>query len=29
VLAWPGVAVGLLLIVLGIWVYPSSPGFWL
>jgi len=29
VLAWPGVAAGLLLIVLGIWVYPSSPGFWL
>ena len=29
VLGWPGVAVGLLLIVLGIWVYPSSPGFWL
>jgi hypothetical protein len=29
VLAWPGVAAGLLLVVLGIWVYPSSPGFWL
>ncbi len=29
VLGWPGVAAGLLLIVLGIWVYPSSPGFWL
>ena len=22
---WPGVALGLLLLVLGIWVYPSSP----
>jgi hypothetical protein len=27
--AWPGVALGLLLIVLGIWVYPSSPNYWL
>ena len=26
-LAWPGVALGLLLIVLGIWVYPSSPNY--
>jgi hypothetical protein len=29
VLAWPGVAAGLLLVVLGIWVYPSSPNYWL
>ena len=29
VFAWPGVAFGLLLIVLGIWVYPSSPNYWL
>ncbi len=28
-LAWPGVALGVLLIVLGIWVYPSSPNYWL
>ena len=28
-LCWPGVAFGLLLIVLGIWVYPSSPNYWL
>ena len=26
---WPGVALGLLLLVLGIWVYPSSPNYWL
>ena len=26
---WPGVALGVLLIVLGIFVYPSSPGFWI
>ena len=26
---WPGVAFGLLLIVLGLFVYPSSPNFWL
>ena len=29
VFAWPGVAFGLLLLVLGIWVYPSSPNYWL
>jgi hypothetical protein len=29
VLAWPGVAAGLLLVILGIWVYPASPGFFL
>ena len=28
-LCWPGVVFGLLLIVLGIWVYPSSPNDWL
>ena len=28
-LSWPGVALGLLLIVLGVFVYPSSPNFWL
>jgi hypothetical protein len=28
-LSWPGVVLGLLLIVLGIFVYPSSPNFWL
>ena len=28
-LAWPGVALGLILIVLGIFVYPSSPNYWL
>jgi hypothetical protein len=27
--SWPGVALGLLLILLGIFVYPSSPNFWL
>jgi hypothetical protein len=26
---WPGVALGLLLLVLGIFVYPSSPNYWL
>jgi hypothetical protein len=26
---WPGVALGLLLVVLGLFVYPSSPNFWL
>jgi hypothetical protein len=26
---WPGVALGVLLIVLGCFVYPSSPNFWL
>jgi hypothetical protein len=26
---WPGVVLGLLLIVLGLFVYPSSPNFWL
>ena len=29
VFCWPGVALGLLLLVLGIFVYPSSPNFWL
>jgi hypothetical protein len=28
-LSWSGVALGLLLLILGIWVYPSSPNYWL
>jgi hypothetical protein len=28
-LCFPGAVFGVLLIVLGIWVYPSSPNFWL
>jgi hypothetical protein len=28
-LGWCGVVLGLLLIALGIWVYPSSPNYWL
>ena len=28
-LGWCGAGLGLLLIVLGIWVYPSSPNYWL
>jgi hypothetical protein len=27
--SWPGVALGLILLVLGIFVYPSSPNYWL
>ncbi len=27
--SWPGVVLGLILLVLGIFVYPSSPNYWL
>jgi len=27
--SWPGIALGLILIVLGLFVYPSSPNYWL
>jgi hypothetical protein len=28
-LSWPGVVLGLILLILGIFVYPSSPNYWL